>query len=216
MVVTRFTSYGTQTGEFQGIAATHRRVKVKEVAIFRISNGKITEQWGFPDIAGMRAQLLNEFPSDTTTETFRQSRERLGELKASGTLAPSGAPVNPPVRVDAAGSCIVDLSQRYTFAGSLNGTSNIDYRILIHGPCGSPIGTYDEDWIAYGTFTGTIDGKNRHIAFSYTAEVTAGGNVDGKIVLGGPAKGELRISGNFGDGVLSYRGWVASQNDEGG
>jgi steroid delta-isomerase-like uncharacterized protein len=54
-VATRFTSY--HMGEFQGIPATSKQVAVGEVAIFRISEGKIAEQWVFHDIAGLRAQL---------------------------------------------------------------------------------------------------------------------------------------------------------------
>lgn len=213
MVVTRFTSYGTQTGEFQGIAATGRHVKVREVAIFRFSNGKIAEQWGFPDIAGMRAQLLGGTNSDSTTRPPHISQVQTGALKASGTFAPSGAPSSPPVRVDAGESCIVDLRQPYKFSGTLKGTADIDYRILVHGPCGSPIGTFDEDWIAHGTFAGIIHELDRQATFTYTAHVKAGGTVEGKIILGQAVTGELLVSGNFGDGNLSYSGWVWLQDD---
>lgn len=56
-VVTRFTSTGTHLGEFQAIPATGARVVVREVAIHRIADGRIAEQWGFPDVAGLREQL---------------------------------------------------------------------------------------------------------------------------------------------------------------
>ena len=56
-VVIRFTSTGTQRGEFQGIAPTGRKVRIEEVAIFRLSHGKIVEQWGMPDLHGLLAQL---------------------------------------------------------------------------------------------------------------------------------------------------------------
>ena len=56
-VVIRFTSTGTQLGEFQGMAPTGRKVKIQEMAIFRLSHGKIVEQWGMPDIHGLLAQL---------------------------------------------------------------------------------------------------------------------------------------------------------------
>ena len=59
-VVTRFRSSGTHRGEFQGIPPTERRVTVPEVAIFRLANGQIAEQWGFPDIAGLLRQLQPE------------------------------------------------------------------------------------------------------------------------------------------------------------
>lgn len=57
-VVTRFINYGTHRDEFMGIPATNRQVVVREVAVYWIANGKIAEQWGFPDISGFRQQLL--------------------------------------------------------------------------------------------------------------------------------------------------------------
>ena len=56
-VVIRFTPTGTQLGEFQGIAPTGRKVSIQEVAIFRVVDGKIVEQWGMPDIHGLMQQL---------------------------------------------------------------------------------------------------------------------------------------------------------------
>ena len=56
-VVIRFTSTGTQLGEFEGIAPTGRKVRIQEVAIFRLAGGKIVEQWGLPDIHGLMEQL---------------------------------------------------------------------------------------------------------------------------------------------------------------
>lgn len=56
-VVIRFTSTGTQEGEFAGIAPTMKRVNIREVAIFRLADGKIIEQWGMPDLHGLLEQL---------------------------------------------------------------------------------------------------------------------------------------------------------------
>jgi steroid delta-isomerase-like uncharacterized protein len=56
-VVIRFTSTGTQRGDFQGLAPTGRKVTIQEVAIFRLSHGKIVEQWGMPDVHGLLEQL---------------------------------------------------------------------------------------------------------------------------------------------------------------
>jgi len=61
-VVIRFTSTGTQSGEFQGIAPSGRRVRIQEMAIFRLSNGKIVEQWGMPDVHGLIEQLTATHP----------------------------------------------------------------------------------------------------------------------------------------------------------
>jgi steroid delta-isomerase-like uncharacterized protein len=56
-VVIRFTSTGTHLGTFQGLAPTGRKVSIREVAIYRLANGKIVEQWGQPDIFGLQQQL---------------------------------------------------------------------------------------------------------------------------------------------------------------
>jgi len=56
-VVVRFRSRGTNLGEFLGNPPTGNRVEISEVAIFRLSDGKIIEQWVYPDILGLQRQL---------------------------------------------------------------------------------------------------------------------------------------------------------------
>ena len=56
-VVIRFTSTGTHLGEFAGIAPTGRKVSIQEMAIYRLAQGKIVEQWGQPDLHGLLEQL---------------------------------------------------------------------------------------------------------------------------------------------------------------
>jgi len=62
-VVIRFTSTGTQEGQFAGIAPTAKKVTIQEMAIFRLAGGKIVEQWGMPDLHG----LLEQLQTSTTT-----------------------------------------------------------------------------------------------------------------------------------------------------
>ena len=59
-VVARYISTGTHEGEFEGIAPTGRKVKVPEVSVYRVLNGKIVEQWGFPDDISLRQQLTGD------------------------------------------------------------------------------------------------------------------------------------------------------------
>lgn len=66
-VVIRFTSTGTQRGEFAGIAPTGKKVSIQEVAIFRLANGKIVEQWGMPDLHGLMEQLGSPGAAKTRT-----------------------------------------------------------------------------------------------------------------------------------------------------
>ena len=59
-VVTRYVSTGTHKGEFQGIPPTGREATISEVSIHRVLNGKIVEQWGFPDGLSHIQQLTDE------------------------------------------------------------------------------------------------------------------------------------------------------------
>ena len=56
-VVIRFTSRGTNLGDFLGNPPTRNRVEISEVAIFKLSDGKIVEQWVYPDMLSMQRQL---------------------------------------------------------------------------------------------------------------------------------------------------------------
>ncbi|MBL1214988.1 MAG: hypothetical protein HND52_16620 [Ignavibacteriae bacterium] len=130
------------------------------------------------------------------------------DIEVKGTFKPSGPPTEGPVRLNAGTGCIIELKQPYTIAGTLSGSLEIDYRILVKGPCGAPMGTYDETWIAYGSFTGNIDGNSKSGKFTYTANVKAGGEVFGTIIFGQGINGELKVEGKFSDGILSYKGWI--------
>lgn len=56
-VVTRFTSRGTNLGEFLGNPATGNHVEISEVCVHRIAEGKIVEIWVYPDFRSMQQQL---------------------------------------------------------------------------------------------------------------------------------------------------------------
>ena len=63
-VVTRSTSRGTHKGAFEGIPPTGKQVAIAEVAIFRIADSELVEQWGFPDIQGLLKQLSTRSPTE--------------------------------------------------------------------------------------------------------------------------------------------------------
>ncbi len=48
-VVARVTMRGTHKRDFQGLAPTGKLVQVRAIDMFRISNGKIVEHWGYAD-----------------------------------------------------------------------------------------------------------------------------------------------------------------------
>ncbi len=56
-VVTRWSSTGKHTGDFMGVPATGKRMRVTGIAIDRIEGGKVVETWGEYDTMGMMQQL---------------------------------------------------------------------------------------------------------------------------------------------------------------
>ncbi|MDA1189168.1 MAG: ester cyclase [Chloroflexi bacterium] len=58
-VATRLTVSGTHAGEFLGVPATGKRIKLYVIAIDRFANGKIAEGWEFADLAGLKEQLTS-------------------------------------------------------------------------------------------------------------------------------------------------------------
>ncbi len=53
----RWSAEGTHRGELNGMAPTHRRVRVSGQAIYRMADGKIEEDWTIVDTYGMLQQL---------------------------------------------------------------------------------------------------------------------------------------------------------------
>jgi steroid delta-isomerase-like uncharacterized protein len=77
-VVMRFTSRGTNMGDFLGNPPTRNRVEISEVAIFRLSDGKIVEQWVYPDMRSMQHQLgKKEQQAERNTGVQGPTREEL-------------------------------------------------------------------------------------------------------------------------------------------
>tara|TARA_R110002096_G_scaffold219736_2_gene408229 strand:+ start:10407 stop:10925 length:519 start_codon:yes stop_codon:yes gene_type:complete len=58
-VVMRYKATATHTKTYEGIDATGAKIEIYEVSIYRISNGKIAEQWAFPDDPSIKTQILN-------------------------------------------------------------------------------------------------------------------------------------------------------------
>jgi predicted ester cyclase len=57
VVVTRWTARGTHAGDFQGVAATGREVRLTGTDIDRIVGGKVVECWAHVDELGLMRQL---------------------------------------------------------------------------------------------------------------------------------------------------------------
>lgn len=56
-VAWRWTFSGTHLGDFMGIPATHRQIRLIGMVISRIADGKVAEEWEIYDAAGMMRQL---------------------------------------------------------------------------------------------------------------------------------------------------------------
>ena len=67
-VVARATMRATQTGDLPGISATGKSVTVTSIIIYRISKGKIAEEWESWDALGMMQQLgVSRLPGGPNT-----------------------------------------------------------------------------------------------------------------------------------------------------
>lgn len=56
-VAAHVTWTGTHLGEFGGIPATGKKVRVTGMRIFRVANGRIAEEWSIDDMMGLMQQL---------------------------------------------------------------------------------------------------------------------------------------------------------------
>ena len=56
-VAWRWTFCGTHLGEFMGIPATDKQIRLSGTVISRIADGKVAEEWEIFDAAGMLRQL---------------------------------------------------------------------------------------------------------------------------------------------------------------
>jgi steroid delta-isomerase-like uncharacterized protein len=63
-VAARFTTTGTHSGTFAGIAATGTRVELAGYGIFRVAGGKIAEEWVLDDLMAFAVQV-GAFPGTT-------------------------------------------------------------------------------------------------------------------------------------------------------
>lgn len=52
-----YTLTGTHQGEFEGVAATGRRIEVRGLQLGRFEDGQIVERWGATDMAVLLSQL---------------------------------------------------------------------------------------------------------------------------------------------------------------
>lgn len=57
-VVTRYISTGTHSGRYEDIDSTGTKIRIAEISIYRIKDGKLAEQWCLMDDSALKNQLL--------------------------------------------------------------------------------------------------------------------------------------------------------------
>jgi len=75
--VVRYIVRATHKGDFMNIPATGKPVKYSGIAIFRIANGKIAEQWQEADVVGLMQQLGENTAQPRTEPLGQQQTEGL-------------------------------------------------------------------------------------------------------------------------------------------
>lgn len=56
-VAVRYSAVGTHQGEFMDIPATGNDIEVQGISIYRVADGKVTDEWAQPDIMSMMQQM---------------------------------------------------------------------------------------------------------------------------------------------------------------
>jgi steroid delta-isomerase-like uncharacterized protein len=62
-VAVRFTMHGTHKAPFLGVPPTEKSIHVQAMNFYRISDGKIVEEYGQPDLLGL-LQQIGAFPAN--------------------------------------------------------------------------------------------------------------------------------------------------------
>lgn len=159
-------------------------------------------EFGRVGLSGHGVQAAAQSGSTPISAPAEETREVVDTV---GTFRPTGQPEQPR-RVPIGDKCVIDLKQEYALDGALTGLMQVDFRIIVDGPCGVPPGTHDEHWIAHGQYSVEVDDEGLAGSLTYLATVEAGGRVDGTIELVGGLNGLLEVRGSFTDGFMRYRG----------
>jgi hypothetical protein len=101
-VAVRFTSRGTNTGDFLGNPPTGNQVEISEVAIFRLLDGKIVEQWVYPDMLSLQRQLnaQNRHPFSSSSVLPEPARPRRRGGWPAPLISSAGADSSTPAPPD--------------------------------------------------------------------------------------------------------------------
>ena len=95
-------------------------------------------------------------------------------------------------------NCLLEVSGRLVFSGTIVGTANGRTRALEFGPCDrvavNPPGTFEDVFKSLAVFDGTIDGQAAHANLQYMGRVQVGGNIAGRFIFSNGVSGELDVN----------------------
>jgi hypothetical protein len=95
------------------------------------------------------------------------------------------------------GNCLLEISGRLVFTGTIEGTATGRTSALEFAPCAdvavNPPGTFEDVFKSVATFTGTIAGRPAQSNLLYMGRVQVGGAIDGRFVFSNGVAGELDV-----------------------
>jgi hypothetical protein len=95
------------------------------------------------------------------------------------------------------GNCLLEISGRLVFTGTIEGTATGRTSALEFAPCAAvainPPGTFEDVFKSVATFTGTIAGRPAQSNLLYMGRVQVGGAIDGRFVFSNGVAGELDV-----------------------
>jgi len=107
------------------------------------------------------------------------------------------------------GNCLLEISGRLVFTGTIEGTATGRTSALEFAPCAdvavNPPGTFEDVFKSVATFEGTIAGQPARSDLLYMGRVQVGGAIDGRFVFSNGVAGELDVNSVVAVGG-TYRG----------
>ena len=95
-------------------------------------------------------------------------------------------------------NCLLQISGRLVFTGTIQGTANGRTSALEFAPCAqvavNPPGTFEDVFKSVATFDGTVNGQPAHANLLYMGRVQVGGAIAGRFVFSNGVAGELDVN----------------------
>ena len=108
-------------------------------------------------------------------------------------------------------NCLLQVSGRLVFSGTIVGTANGRTSALEFAPCEevavNPPGTFEDVFKSVAVFDGTVNGQPAHADLLYMGRVQVGGAIAGRFVFSNGVAGELDVNSIVAVGG-DYRGSV--------